>query len=237
MNNRLMPLVLAIVTLGVISGVLLVTVGTSGNDTKAVTFAPEGGGNVGVTCAKDVPNCDVDHVGGSGAQSAMCVESVPDCNDMIVVPGGGGPGQTCTKDNPDCNDMQLGNQSDPAPSSAYMVSVDFTADVQQADMDLVNELIHSFDANADVIVEERFPPSASAVVQSGTEGFCASVVAKLESIHAVGNATCVTYTPPAPSGEPSTPIGSEPGASEGGAGDCAPDMTECYSPPYNPGIR
>lgn len=225
MNTRLMPLVISIVALGVISAVLLTTVGASGDGSaRKTTLGEADGGGVAAACIEGTVDCN-DTVGVpiDGGMN-MCIEGVPDCNDMIDVPmDGGGTSDRCTESAEGCVDTAPPDDGvvvDPAGGPINQVGVDFTADVTQADMDAVSEIIRSYDTDADVLILERFPPAASALVNHDSPDFCEQMVAQLEAVHAVASASCAPYTP-SPD-DPDEPVSSDVPTS---ADDIAPD--EC----------
>ena len=224
MNTRLMPLVISIITLGVISGVLLATVGASGDGSvgRSALDEPDGGG-VAAACIEGTVDCnDTIGVPIDGGMN-MCIEGVPDCNDMIDVPiDGGGTSDRCAGAE-GCVDTvppDGGVAVDPAGGPINQISVDFTADVTQADMDAVSEIIRSYDGGADVLILERFPPAASALVHHDSPNFCEEIVAQLEAANSVASASCAPYAP-SPD-DPDKPVSSDVPTS---ADDIPPD--EC----------
>jgi hypothetical protein len=231
-----MPLTLALVALGAISGILIATVGAS--DPPARLAADEaGGGGVAAACIEGTVDCN-DTVGlGDGDIAPLCVEGTVDCDDMIE-PGDGSMNM-CIEGAEDCNDIVIDEPPPDAGSSGgptNLVGVEFTADYTQADIDLVTDIIVQFDHDAEVLVLERFPPAASAVVHHDSPNYCDELVAQLEAVHGVDSASCAPYTPS--TGDPDEPVSNKPDETSGGGGSdgvvCAPDTGECTSPPSGP---
>ena len=237
MNARLMPLVISIVALGALSGVLLATVGASGDGSarKAALDEADGGG-VAAACIEGTVNCN-DTIGipiDDGMN--MCIEGVPDCNDIID-----GQPPIRSDEGIDPNECNLVHNLDACTPEqladagitlgpVYDIGVDFTADVTQADMDAVSEIIRSYDPGADVLILERFPPAASARVQykepdfcsaDFCDEFCRAIVAQLEAANGVASVTCAPYTSAGPD-DPDKPVSSDVPTS---ADDIPPD--EC----------
>lgn len=191
MPARLMPLTITLVILGAISGVLLATVGAS--DPPARPGADAGGGGVAAACAVGHPDCQDTIVEPGDGSMNMCIENVPDCNDMVV-----------DESPPDA-------VNDPGDGPAVSISVDFSADYTQADLDLVTDIIVQFDHDADVLVLERFPPTANSYV-SGDASVCDELTPQLEAVHGVAHVECEPYLSGAPSGDPDRPVSNEPGS-------------------------
>ena len=185
MNARLMPLVIAIVALGALSGVLLATVGASG-DGAAREALDEADGGVAAACIEGTVDCN-DIIGipiDDGMN--MCIEGVPDCNDIIDIPvDGGGTSDRCAEGAEDCVVL-----TDPGSGPVNQIGVDFTADVTQADMDAVSAIIRQFDPDADVLILERFPPAASADIHHDSPGFCDLIEDQIQRVHGVASVSC-----------------------------------------------
>lgn len=258
MKSRLLPSASIIVALAAVAALLVATVGASNDGTKSAQR--EGGGASSAVCAPDHPDCDDMIVEPGGDVSNACIEGTVDCNDTIGVPVDGGPIRSDEGIDPnECNLVHNLDACSPeqlagagitvgAQPGVYDVGADFTADYTQADMERVQEIILSGDPSADVLVLERFPPAAGAHVHNKSEGFCEDIIAQLEAVHGVAGATCIPSSDEPPT-DPDGPVSSEPSGSDGEkcAADaancvepsapiaCAPDMTECSSPGYDPG--
>jgi hypothetical protein len=75
--------------------------------------------------------------------------------------------------------------------SAYDVTVRFNEQARQDDIDDVTNLIHSYDEDAIVRVQESFPPTAVATVRTNDPSFCDDLERELDQSRAVANSTCV----------------------------------------------
>jgi len=127
--------------------------------------------------------------GDGPAVSAVCAPGHEDCEDMIVNGDGGpidcGEGATapeCVADEPPALDG--------AGTGAYDVSVDFTQAVTQAEIDNVTAIIQSVDPDAEVLVLERFPPAASATVNTDDAEACAILEEQLLNAASVAKVSC-----------------------------------------------
>lgn len=92
----------------------------------------------------------------------------------------------------------------------YRVTVNFTEEVTQQDMDAVGDYLRGFDPDLDFLILEIFPPIGSATVATDADGFCETVVPELESRGYVSSASCEPYVEPEDGGDPDEPVTSEP---------------------------
>jgi hypothetical protein len=198
----------------------------------AVTFAQRG----------DSPAKDSRQSNEASGVAAMCVQDHPDCNDMIVGGTGGGSANACTRDNPDCNDTSFGGggpiDSGPSDGSGnsssggvtYDITVPFNASVTDEDMKLANEIVLAFDPNANFLLQETFPPTGRAQLQSDSSEFCSGIEGKLESIPSVGNVTCTPANPNPPCCKSDQPVSSTP-AGQAGVNPSGPASPPDAGPP------
>jgi hypothetical protein len=87
----------------------------------------------------------------------------------------------------------------------YDVTVTFNATVTQEDLDEVADLLLSYDGDADVLVQESFPPVARAVIETGVPNLCRTVSAELEGRSYVERVTCEGHRR-SWSGDPEQPV-------------------------------
>lgn len=92
-------------------------------------------------------------------------------------------------------------------ATKYDVSVSFNATVTQGDLDAVAALLHRYDEDADVLVQESFPPTVRATIETDAEDFCVSIAAELEKRPAVEQVSCAEHTGRPVSEEPDAPVG------------------------------
>ena len=152
------------------------------------------GSDAGSTAAED---------GGAGsdgpAVSAVCAPGHEDCEDMIVVGEGDDPSGLCGEGAtaPEC----VAEEPPADGAGAHQVTVDFTDAVTQADMDNVTSIIQSVDPDAEVLILERFPPAASATINTSDGEACAILTEELMNAPSVGDVSCA----PAQDGVPVDP--------------------------------
>jgi hypothetical protein len=181
-----------------------------------------------------------------GDIAGACLEGSIECIDTVDLPVDGGPEPICIERTVDCDgiieDPPITAQE--SPDAVVQLTVDFDGSVTQPDIEGVSELIVSIDPSADVLILERFPPAASAIIRVRGAGVCEDLVARLETLPAVAAASCADYKPSG--GDPDGPVSSDPPekppAGEGvlpSAGECPPDAIDteggCAVPGFDPG--
>jgi hypothetical protein len=87
---------------------------------------------------------------------------------------------------------------------SYDVTVNFTTEVMQEDIDATNAALKSYDASLSNLLQESFPPTGHATLHSGVTGFCAAVEQQLKAVHGVAGVTCRPSTTPV-TGMPNAP--------------------------------
>ena len=102
-----------------------------------------------------------------------------------------------------------GSGSSGSEPPTYQVTVGFTEEVTQEDMDSVADFLRGYDEDLDFLIQEIFPPIGSARVATDVEGFCDTVVADLEARSYVRDAGCEPYEAPNGS-DPDEPVSNEP---------------------------
>jgi hypothetical protein len=75
-------------------------------------------------------------------------------------------------------------------ATAYEVVVRFNTTVTQDDLDETAAILRAYDADLDFVVQESFPPTGVATLETDAADFCASVWAALEAKTYVDGATC-----------------------------------------------
>jgi hypothetical protein len=92
---------------------------------------------------------------------------------------------------------------------SYEVSVLFTTDATQSDIDATDGVLRAYDRNLSYLLQETFPPTGRATLRSNVSAFCDMVVRQIERVPGVGSATCGLATTPVP-GSPDVPVSSTP---------------------------
>ena len=72
----------------------------------------------------------------------------------------------------------------------YEVSVQFTTEATQGDMDEAGAFLRTFDDELEFLILEIFPPIGRAVVTTEAAGFCQTVKAELGAKSYVGEVSC-----------------------------------------------
>jgi len=240
--KRLIPLLVAVVALGVTAAVVAFAVGgDSGASTKDAgrqTTGDEAKPGVAAMCAQDHPDCNDMVVEPDGGSANMCVADAEACVDMI----GEGTSRCSATAAPECeavdgsppirsdegidpNECSLVHNIDACSQwdiarisggeTTYDITVPFNASVTGEDLKLANEIVLTFDPNASFLLQESFPPTGRATLQSDSSEFCSGIEGKLESVPSVGDVTCQ----PSPvdggnSSEGDNPVSSAPSPSE-----------------------
>ncbi len=75
-------------------------------------------------------------------------------------------------------------------SPSYDVTINFTTEVTQADIDTTNAVLKSYDASLSYLLQEGFPPTGHATLHTSVIGFCPAVERQLKAVHGVASATC-----------------------------------------------
>lgn len=76
----------------------------------------------------------------------------------------------------------------------YDVTVSFTPDATQQDIDSTAAILRSFDAKASYLLQETLPPTGRATLH--TDASCATVEQQLETVQGVRDASCgIARTP------------------------------------------
>ena len=88
---------------------------------------------------------------------------------------------------------------------SYDITVSFTTEVTQADIDATNAVLKSYDAKVSYVLQESFPPTGRATLHTSVAGFCPAVEQQLKAVHGVGAVTCQPSTTPV-TASPSAPV-------------------------------
>lgn len=72
----------------------------------------------------------------------------------------------------------------------YRVTISFNTSVTQEDIEQVRDLILSYDDDAEFLVQESFPPTGVARLQTDVPRFCPTVEAELEGRSYVAAVSC-----------------------------------------------
>lgn len=91
-------------------------------------------------------------------------------------------------------------------TTEYVVTVRFNETVTQADMDEVAAFLRTYDDDLDFLIQESFPPTGVATVETDAEGFCAAVESELEAKTYVEGVTCAEKGDDAPVDDPDDPV-------------------------------
>ncbi|MEX1253912.1 MAG: hypothetical protein WEE64_06175 [Dehalococcoidia bacterium] len=92
----------------------------------------------------------------------------------------------------------------------YRVTVGFSESVTQADMDEVNAFLRTFDEDIDFLLQESFPPTGVATVETDDPEFCGTVESELEAKPYVREVTCTDVSDETPVSSPDEPVQSTP---------------------------
>jgi hypothetical protein len=90
----------------------------------------------------------------------------------------------------------------------YDVSVAFTQDYTQLDLDAVADYLRTFDSDADYLVQESFPPTLRATMTVEEPDFCDAIQAELSGRPYVASVTC-REPPDEPASSPDEPVSTE----------------------------
>ena len=94
-------------------------------------------------------------------------------------------------------------------AAKYDVAIAFNESVTQADMDAVSALLEDYDSGLDFLIQESFPPTGRAVVETDADDFCATVEAELNAKPYVRDVTCGEHVEEPQNGG-DTPVSSTP---------------------------
>ena len=218
--KRLLPLTMAIGALSIAAVFLATVVGASGGDQdRSSAGAEDAGGAVSAVCVEGVPDCG-DMIVGDG----RCAADAVDCVDILPIPveggdaviGGGtaigecelipdleGCAQPPSDAQPpirsdegiDPKECNMVHNIDACAAGAFDVAIDFNEAVTQADMDLAQEVLASFDPTVQLLILESFPPMGRATVTTADPAFCEGVQAKLSDNPGVASVTCEPAAP------------------------------------------
>ncbi len=118
---------------------------------------------------------------------------------------------------------QVSDDARPSAGGEYRVTVSFNEDAEQADLDEIGELLAAYDADADYIIQESFPPTGVATLITDADDFCETVVSSLEAEAFVTAASC---------GPQLEPGDLDPDGTVGSA-VCAPGFPDCVDTVVN----
>ncbi len=88
----------------------------------------------------------------------------------------------------------------------YEVVVRFNTSVTQGDMDDVSAFLRRYDSDLDFLIQESFPPTGRAVVETDDVKFCPAVRAELTAKRYIDGVTCAERGKQAPSSSPDQPV-------------------------------
>ena len=87
----------------------------------------------------------------------------------------------------------------------YEVIVRFNTTVTQEDLGAVAEFLRTYDDGLDFLIQESFPPTGGATVETAAEDFCATVETELEARPYVDEVSCQERAESPRSEEPDAP--------------------------------
>ena len=90
----------------------------------------------------------------------------------------------------------------------YEVTVRFNTSVTQSDIDEVDALLRSHDADLNLAIMESFPPIGRALLESDETAFCPTVEAELTAKSYIDSVSCGPWQEE-DIGDPDTPVTSE----------------------------
>lgn len=75
-------------------------------------------------------------------------------------------------------------------ATEYEVIVQFNTSVTQEDLEEADRLLRAYDDDLDFLIQESFPPTGRAFLETDAPDFCPTVEAQLEAKSYVDDATC-----------------------------------------------
>lgn len=87
----------------------------------------------------------------------------------------------------------------------YDVTVNFDRTATQEEMEAVAAALRAFDADADMLILEIFPPIGRAIVETDAADFCSSARERLEPVHGVAGVSCRPHEADGPA-DPDAPV-------------------------------
>lgn len=112
-------------------------------------------------------------------------------------------------ENESSGDESNGDGSGEDKTNVYDVSVGFSEDATQADMDSVGDFLRGFDPDVDFLIQEIFPPIGVAEVTTDDTGFCDALESELDGKGYVREVTCGLHVETDDSGDPDKPVSSD----------------------------
>ena len=106
--------------------------------------------------------------------------------------------------------ISIGRTSGDSESFRYEVTVSFNGAATEDDIEEVAAILRGYDADADFLVMEIFPPIGRALLTTDIPDFCGTVVAGLEAKAYVNDASCRLWVEPAGS-DPDSPVSNDSG--------------------------
>jgi hypothetical protein len=107
--------------------------------------------------------------------------------------------------------LALGAACDGEEVTEYQVTVGFNETVTQPDMDAVRTFLAQYDEDLEFLIQESFPPTGVAYVETDAPDFCAEVEAELTGETYVRDVACGERPEPS-DGDPEEPVSSTPEA-------------------------
>lgn len=90
----------------------------------------------------------------------------------------------------------------------YDLTVGFNESVTRDDLDAANDILRSYDDGVDFLIQESFPPTGRATVETGEAAFCSRIETQLEAKSYVRDVTCSAASDKTPAGDPDGPVSS-----------------------------
>ena len=91
-------------------------------------------------------------------------------------------------------------------ATEYVVTVRFNTTVTQDDMDDVDAFLRAYDEDLDFLIQESFPPTGVATLETDAEDFCATVEAELEARSYIDGVDCGEASDVLSSESPEAPV-------------------------------
>jgi hypothetical protein len=104
------------------------------------------------------------------------------------------------------------DEGDASDASDYRVTVRFNETVTEADQNEAAEIVAGYDEDVDFLLQESFPPTGVATLQSTDPDVCSNIQSDFEGKTYVDGVDC--GAPPATSENPDEPVSSTPSGSE-----------------------
>ena len=95
-------------------------------------------------------------------------------------------------------------------TTEYDVAVSFNTSYVEDDIDEVADFLRGFDSGLDFLIQESFPPTGVARLQTDAPDFCPAVEDEIEAKPYVTSVSCEVADDSPPAGDPNEPVEATP---------------------------